>query len=119
MIAGPFRELLLKERELLGRLFTPAFPGREELSEQLESAKVKVIDEDGSLEFLISSSTKAKNVKYVVPTEGEYEDSDGVIVHILLHLLGDKAQELEFFREDGTPVRQWPDPQNVRVFAPT
>ncbi len=57
-------------------------------------------------------------MKYVVPTEGEYEDPDGVTVHVLLHLAGERAKELEFFREDGCRVQTWPDPVSIRVFAP-
>jgi hypothetical protein len=107
-----------KERELICKLLEPEFPGRDELSEQLETAKVRTIDEDGSLEFLINSSTKADYVKFVVPTEGEYEDPDGTTVHVLLHVVGDRAKELEFYREDNARVQTWPDPASVRVFAP-
>jgi hypothetical protein len=118
MTPEPFRDMQPKERELVRKLLAPMFPGRDELSQQLETAKVRTIDEDGSLEFSISSSIRADHVKHVVPTEGEYEDSDGITVHVLLHLLGDKAKELEFFREDGSCVQTWPDPGSVRVFAP-
>jgi hypothetical protein len=107
-----------KERGLIRKLLEPVFPGRDELSQQLKTAKVRTIDEDGSLEFSISSNTKADHVKYVVPTEGEYEDPDGITVHVLLHVAGDKAKELEFYREDNARVQTWPDPGKVRVFAP-
>lgn len=118
MNTEPFRGMQPKERELICKLLEPEFPGRDELSQQLETAKVRTIDEDGSLEFSISSSTKADHVKHVVPAEGEYEDPDGMTVHVLLHLAGDKAKELEFFREDGSRVLTWPNPDSVRVFAP-
>jgi Domain of unknown function (DUF6984) len=118
MTTESFRELQPKERELIRKLLEPVFPGRDELSQQLDTAKVRTIDEDGSLEFSINSSIRADNVKHVVPTEGEYEDPDGITVHVLLHLLGDKAKELEFFREDGSRVQTWPEPGFVRVFAP-
>lgn len=114
----PFREIQPRERELLRVLLEPIFPGRDELSQQLETAKVRTLDADGCLEFSISSPRKADHVKYVVPTEGEYEDTDGIIVHVLLHMLGAKAKELEFYREDNAQVQSWPEPHNVRVFAP-
>jgi hypothetical protein len=107
-----------RERELLRKLLEPEFPGRDELVQQLETAKVRRIDDDGSLEFLISSAIKADHVKYVIPTEGEYEDPDGITVHVLLHMSGDKVKELEFFREDNAQVKSWPDPASLRVFAP-
>lgn len=113
-----FREMHPRERELIHRLLAPVFPGRDELSQQLETAKVRTIDEDGRLEFSVSSTIRADHVKYAVPTEGEYEDPDGITVHVLLHVAGGKAKELEFFREDGSPVQTWPDPDSIRVFAP-
>lgn len=113
-----FREMQPRERELIQKLLEPMFPGRDEVSQQLETAKVRTIDEDGSLEFSVSSSIRADHVKHVVPTEGEYEDPDGITVHVLLHLAGDKVKELEFFREDGSRVQTWPHPDSIRVFAP-
>lgn len=118
MNTEPFREMQPRERELIRRLLEPAFPGRDELSQQLETAKVRTLDEDGCLGFLTSPSAKADNVKYAVPTEGEYEDPDGVTVHVLLHMRSGIARELEFFREDGSRVQTWPDSSSVRVFAP-
>src|SRR4051812_33057233 len=105
----PFRDMEQRERELIRKLLAPVFPGRDELSHQLETAKVRTIDEDGSLEFLICSPIKVNQIKYVVPTEGEYEDRDGVTVHLLLHVAGEKGKELEFFREDNAQVKEWPN----------
>jgi hypothetical protein len=82
------------------------------------TARAKTIDEDGSLEFLVSSGMAADHVKYSVPIEGEYEDPDGITVHVLLHVVDGKTKELEFFREDNARVRTWPDPASLRVFAP-
>jgi hypothetical protein len=107
-----------RERALIGTLLGPMFPGRDELLEQMRTAKVRRVDQDGSLELLIISDIKASHVRYVVPTEGEYRDPDGVTVHVLLHVVGDQAKELEFFREDNGRVQTWPDPATVRVFAP-
>ena len=113
-----FREMQPRERELIAKLLEPEFPGRNELSQQLESAKVRIIDNDQCLEFLITCTVTHSHVKYAVPTEGEYEDPDGITVHLLLHMLGDKVKELEFYREDNAQVQTWPDPASVRVFAP-
>jgi hypothetical protein len=114
----PFRDMQQREAQLIRKLLEPLFPGKDELSQQLETAKVRTIDEDGSLEFSISSSTKATHVKYVVPTEGEYEDPDGITVHVLLHVGRDTAKELEFFREDNNKVQTWPHLDSFRVFSP-
>lgn len=111
-----FRVMNTRERALIDKLLEPDFPGRNELRAQLQTARVREIDADGSLEFLITAGILADQVKHVVPTEGEYEDSDGVTVHVLLHTTGYKAKELEFYREDSAQVQAWPDPAVVRVF---
>jgi hypothetical protein len=106
------------EEELIRKLLEPAFPGRSELLQQMETAKVRVIDDNGSLEFLINSVIKAEHVKYAVPTEGRYADPDGMDVHVLLHVIGNKAVELQIFRDDSARVQTWPDAGVVEVFAP-
>jgi hypothetical protein len=47
MSEEPFREMQPKEWQLIRKLLEPVFPGRDELSQQLETAKVRTIDEDG------------------------------------------------------------------------
>jgi hypothetical protein len=106
------------EKQLIDKLLAPTFSGRDELKLQLQNASVATVDENGSLEFFLKSDISADHVKYVVPTEGEYEDTDGVTVHILLHVVRGKAKELELYKEDNSQVIKWPDPECVRVFAP-
>ena len=118
MGTAQFRNMIKRERELILKLLAPDFPGKDELTLQIETAQVKVLDEDGCLEFLVHSEVDAKSVKYVVPTEAEYEDSDGITVHVLLHMSGKKVKELEFFREDNRRVRSWPALDSIRVIAP-
>ena len=114
----PFRAIQKRERELIQRLLMPAFPGRDEVSRQLETARARTFDEDGSFEFLVEPGTGVDHVKYAVPTEGEYEDPDGVTVHVLLHVVGSAVKEIELYREDNTRVRTWPNPETLRVYAP-
>lgn len=118
MTTPEFRSISSEERRLVDRLLSPPFPGRNGIREQLRDAKVRQIDEDGSLEFLVSADARLDDVKYVVPTEGEYKDSDGMTVHVLLHVVGHKVTELELYREDNARVRTWPDADSVEVFAP-
>lgn len=113
----PFREMQPREKELIRKLLEPDFPGRKELLQQLETAQVRTIDNNGSLEFLITSPVKVNFVQFVVPVEGEYKDSDGTTVHVLIHILGGQAKELEFYRDDNGQVQSWPDPNTVRVFV--
>jgi hypothetical protein len=118
MKVEPFRELTKRERGLLDRLLEPSFPGREQVTRQLETALTRPYDEHGCLEFQVISPAPIDQVKYPVPTEGEYEDVDGMTVHVLLHIHGNQVGTLDIWREDGQPVKAWPDPGKVRVFAP-
>jgi len=85
MIIPGFRDLTDNERTILNRLLETDFPGRDQIVEQLRVSRVKTIDENGSLEIQTDSPVKASSVKSRVPTEGEIEDSDGVIIHFLVH----------------------------------
>lgn len=112
-----FRSLTTCETDILLAMFARDFPGRAELLEQLRSCSVRSIDVDGGLEFLVHSSATAMQIQHRIPVEAEYEDVDGIVVHILLHVLQGKISELEFYREDGGLVRQRPMPNQLRVFV--
>jgi hypothetical protein len=99
------RELSDKERSIVERLLQGAFPGAIELRRQLENARVRTIDENGSLEFVDVSGDRAA-VDRRVPTEAEAIDRDGVGIHILLHVVGGKLHELEIYKEDGSPLSE-------------
>jgi hypothetical protein len=118
MTSETIREMNDREKALIRKMLAPDFPGRDQLAEQLATAKVQVLDEDGSLGFHLDSDTVASNVKYVTPSEGEYEDPDGITIHVLLFVRDGKAEELEFYRDDNKRVQTWPDPETLRVFAP-
>ena len=107
-----------KERQLIGRLLSVDFSGRDQIIQQLEDADVECLDCNGSISIFVKSVMIADQVKYVVPTEGEYEDDDGVTVHILLFVEHGKVTVLEIYREDNAAVHQWPSQEAVRVFAP-
>jgi len=118
MIPTEYREMFFAERALIARLLSPGFPGKDELVLQLDNALVRVIDEDGSLEFDLQSEIVANSVKYVFPTEGIYNDLDGVKAHVLLYMQNCRAIELEFYKEDGSRVSSLPEPDSVDVFSP-
>jgi hypothetical protein len=109
-----FRDLTLHERRIIDRLLAKAFPGRDELCEQMKNCFVRAIDEDKSLEFLVKSNVKAK-VKKRIPIEAEFEDIDGVLIHILLHVIDGMVNELEIYKEDGSPIIERPDPSKLKV----
>ena len=102
-----YRELNGAERQLLDRLLEARFSGRAEVAEQLKSCRVRTLDDDGCLEFLILSDIKA-NVEHSVPVEAEAKDENGNKIHMLLHVVGGKVDELEFYAESDSPITQLP-----------
>jgi hypothetical protein len=112
-----YRQLSDSERKLLEKLLEPKFPGRLELLEQLKAVRAKEIDEDGGLELQCIASQPAP-VMCRVPTEGECNDSDGVAIHILLHVVDGMMCELELFKEDGSRVSTFPNPQDLVLVTP-
>ncbi|MEW5745817.1 MAG: hypothetical protein AB1805_10340 [Nitrospirota bacterium] len=109
-----YRQLTIRERDIIERLLEVDFQGRCEIREQLNHCLAKQIDQDGSLKFNIKADVKA-NVKRRIPVEAEIEDEDGTIIHILLHVVDGKLDELEFYKEDGSPIIKVPDPSKLRL----
>jgi hypothetical protein len=109
-----FRDLTTHEQGIIDRLLEKAFPGRDEICEQMKKCLVRTIDEDESLEFLVKSDVKAK-VKRRIPVEAEFQDIDGVLIHILLHVIDGKVNELEIYKEDGASIIESPDPSRLKV----
>ena len=104
-----FREPTEVERALLARLLEADFPGRSELVPLVGSVRVRTIDEDGGLELKTQGEGIAPVVQRV-PVEAEGKDEDGVIIHMLLHVIDGRPSELEFFREDAGTVKRLPLP---------
>ena len=109
-----FRDFTAYEQEIVDKLLEKSFPGRDEICEQMKNCLVRTIDEDKSLEFLVKSNVKAK-VKKRIPVEAEFEDTDGVLIHILLHVIDGQVNELEIYKEDGSPIIESPDPSKLQV----
>ncbi len=108
------RSMTPAEMALLEKLLSVDFPGRDELHAQIQSAVVSKIDEDGSLAIAVSPDIAAP-VDRRIPVEGEVEDVDGVMIHVLLHVLDGRATELEIFREDPKRVIMPIDADILRV----
>jgi hypothetical protein len=93
------RALASEELAVLAALLSTTFPGRDALTEQMQSAAAALIDDNGSLRLYAAVGPLAA-VDRRVPIEAEVEDADGVTVHILLHVLEGRMHELEIYRED-------------------
>ena len=111
-----FRDFTAHEQGIIDRLLEKAFPGRDEICKQMKTCLVRAIDEDKSLEFLVRSNVKAK-VKKRIPVEAEVQDTDGILMHILLHVVDGKVNELEIYKEDGSLIIERPDPSKLKVMC--
>jgi hypothetical protein len=103
-----------QEAALLEKLTEPDFPGSLEIREQLRGIQVREIDEDGSLELVgVSGSDAIVNNR--IPIEGEMVDSDGTVVHVLLHVVNGRVNELEIYKDDGSRVLEPVDHERMTV----
>jgi len=98
-----FRQPTGPEFSLLTRLISSGFQGSVELMEQLATARVAPIDEDGSL-HLRPTTVSLAPVRRRIPVEATYTDDDGVGVHVLIHVINGLLDELEIYREDSEPI---------------
>lgn len=102
-----WRDPTAAERNLLERLLSVDFPGGRQLASQVKRCLVRQLDLDGSLAFRVDASDFA-SVKRRVPVEAEAVDSDGVVIHALLHVVDGLVTELEICKEDGSAILQFP-----------
>jgi hypothetical protein len=94
------------ESDLLELLLNQEFPGAPELRAQLPDLEVASIDADGSLSLYPRPDSPVARVDKRVPAEGAYLDNDGMRVHVLVHVVDGRLQELELYREDGKTVNR-------------
>ncbi len=111
---GDFRPLSELERQLLAVLLSTDFSGRDALVEQVAETSVREIDRNGSLEFESSDETPAE-VARRIPVEAELDDSDGVTIHVLLHVVDGLLKELEVYRDDSGRVQRVLVPGDLRL----
>jgi hypothetical protein len=111
-----FRPLKAAERALLDKLLDCEFPGRDELRRQLDRLVARQVYDDGTLALRAASGQPAV-VKGRVPTEGSCPDVDGVMIHVLLHVVDGMMDELEIFKEDGSDIVR-PPAAGVLVLVP-
>ncbi|MGO4258714.1 hypothetical protein AB4Y76_19940 [Marmoricola sp. RAF53] len=75
------------------------------------------IDRDGSLRLRPVDPTPAK-VSRRIPVEATYVDTDGVLVHVLIHVINGVLDELEVYREDSGTVIVAPAEASVLEVEP-
>jgi hypothetical protein len=117
-VDSPFRPLTLPERALLEKLLEPEFPGRDELRLQLTSVTASDLSDDGTLLRLKCGPSAPAPVRCRIPTEGSCADSDGVPIHVLLHVVDGAMHELEIFKHDSSGIINPPSPGDLELFTP-
>jgi hypothetical protein len=105
------------ERALMQRLLAADFPGKEEIAKQLAGCRVRIIDDEGSLEFEPRDAARPATVKKRIPVEADAADEDGIHVHFLLHVVKGFAKELEVYKDDGSPIKRMPCPDDLEVIV--
>jgi hypothetical protein len=103
--------------EFMQRLLAVDFPGNEEIAKQLTGCRVRIIDDEGSLELELSDAVKPATVEERIPVEADAVDKDGIHVHFLLHVVKGFAKELEIYKDDGTPIRRMPSPNDLEIIV--
>ncbi len=76
-----------------------------------QSEKVEELDQEGSLRF---SNTIITPHKYV-PVEAEFIDDDGISVHALIFVKANVVDELEIYKDDGSPIVRRPKPRDWKI----
>lgn len=109
-----FRQPTEAERAILLRLLSTEFSGRPELLRQAEDLLVRTIDDDGCLALRTAVTTPAQ-LRLRVPVEASFIDRDGTEGHVLLHVVGGLLRELEFFKDDGSPVIERPTASALEI----
>jgi Domain of unknown function (DUF6984) len=110
-----FRQLDANEMELLEKLLSREFPGRDALRLQLSSVTGRRIDDNGSLELRPEEDNPAE-IELGCPSEGTCADIDGGLIAVLLHVKNGKMRLLEIFKEDGSEILRPPNAEALSVY---
>jgi hypothetical protein len=112
-----FRLPSTSEMQILQRLLEVDFPGRQAVVSQVHGIRVRRIDPEGSLELKAIPNSEEANVERRIPVEAEGMDEDGTMIHVLLHVVNGIASELEIYKDDGSSIKAFPSPQNLKLLV--
>jgi hypothetical protein len=91
------------------------FPGRQALLEQVSSLSVRPIDGERSLQ--LETSGPRAGVKESVPVEALLYDTDGHLIHVVLHVVDGLMRELEVHRDDFKWPQRGLSPADFRLIV--
>jgi len=111
----PPRSLTSEEEGILHHLLSINFQGRDELLKQAQSARVvEECKECPSIAILVDKIPEhSAPVKHRVPIQAQTVDSDGVVMHVLLHVVHGFIDEIEIYRVDLQSVKKLPQPNSL------
>lgn len=121
MIEQDYRPITNREKAILLRLLELNFRGRDAIREQVGGLLGKQIDNEGSLSLKVTSKTRA-DIPGGIAVEARYSDSEAVDpwephVNLLLHIADGQIKLLEVYKDDGSPIRRMPDPEELQLFS--
>jgi hypothetical protein len=111
-----FRPIQVDELRLLTLLVNREFAGAGELRTQLPNIRVKPFGSYGSLELRPVTGTAAP-VQNRLPIEGEFQDSGGITVYVLLFVDEGFLSILEIIRMDGEALLTSPLDHPEMIFS--
>jgi len=114
-----FRSLSIIERRMLHAMISTELPDGEILIRQIDSSRVKAIDEVGSLKFSVSCDELYDDVSGPLIT-AQQEDVDtvpgcGPYINFLLFLRDGVVDELEVYKDDGGRILSTFDPSKFAL----
>jgi hypothetical protein len=115
-----FRPLANSEMALIRKLLSADFRGRDELAQQLTGLQAMTLDAAGNLKLKVSGEGRAP-IGRGVAVEAKYLDLDaenevGPRVHVLLHVVDGKLSMLEIYKDDGSKILKFPEPDKLEIF---
>lgn len=99
------RNLYSWEREILDKLLEQNFFGRDQIRAQLSNCKVSILDDEGSIKFHLKEDIPVADIKKRIPIEAQVSDEDGIMIHILLHIVDGLISESEIFKDDSSSIK--------------
>lgn len=109
-----YRTLTDPERSILEILLSTDLPGIQTLRDQVAHAKVQVLDECGSLGIKIEDSAPGlfRDGPLITARQPDRDTKDefGPHINVLLFIKNGFLDELEIYKDDGSPILEPLDP---------
>ncbi len=115
------RSLTETERAILEKLIAAAPDHYAALRSQIDSCRVRVCDEFGSLEIEVSDKshpiavTTGRPIAEAVQEDGDISESYGPLIEVLLFARDGFIYELQIYKGNGTPIKSRLDASKLRV----